>query len=124
MALANLRRINRWADRSTMLRGLIAFCLLRRALVLIAFAAFLGLGLVAFTALNIEAYPDPAPPIVQIIAQRPGQSPEDRVLCVHRPSTGRGFHRHRLPSAAAVGLRDCRRHVAVADLQPARDPNI
>src|SRR5437016_552531 len=60
-----------------MLRGLIAFCLLRRALVLIAFAAFLGLGLVAFTALNIEAYPDPAPPIVEIIAQRPGQSPEE-----------------------------------------------
>src|SRR5262249_25683434 len=77
MALANLRRINRWADRSTMLRGLIAFCLLRRSLVLIAFAAFLGLGLVAFTALNIEAYPDPAPPIVEIIAQRPGQSPEE-----------------------------------------------
>src|SRR5262249_28903370 len=77
MALVNLRRINRWADRSTMLRGLIAFCLLRRALVLIAFAAFLGLGLVAFTALNIEAYPDPAPPIVEIIAQRPGQSPEE-----------------------------------------------
>src|SRR5262249_15612959 len=77
MALANLRRINRWADRSTMLRGLIAFCLLRRALVLAAYVAFLGLGLVAFNALNIEAYPDPAPPIIEIIAQRPGQSPEE-----------------------------------------------
>jgi heavy metal efflux system protein len=32
---------------------------------------------VAFTALNIEAYPDPAPPIIEIIAQRPGQSPEE-----------------------------------------------
>src|SRR6266540_1250865 len=60
-----------------MLRGLIAFCLLRRPLVLIAFGAFLGLGFVAFTALNIEAYPDPAPPIIEIIAQRPGQSPEE-----------------------------------------------
>src|SRR6266581_4210728 len=60
-----------------MLRGLIAFCLLRRALVLVAFAAFLGLGFVAFTALNIEAYPDPAPPIIEIIAQSPGQSPEE-----------------------------------------------
>jgi AcrB/AcrD/AcrF family len=39
--------------------------------------AFLGLGFVAFTALNIEAYPDPAPPIIEIIAQRPGQSPEE-----------------------------------------------
>src|SRR6266508_1724780 len=60
-----------------MLRGLIVFCLLRRPLVLIAFGLFLGLGLVAFTALNIEAYPDPAPPIIEIIAQRPGQSPEE-----------------------------------------------
>ncbi len=47
-----------------MLRGLIAFCLLRRPLVLVAFGAFLGLGFVAFTALNIEVYPDPAPPII------------------------------------------------------------
>jgi heavy metal efflux system protein len=60
-----------------MLRGLIAFCLLRRPLVLIAFGLFLGLGVVAFTGLNIEAYPDPAPPIIEIIAQRPGQSPEE-----------------------------------------------
>src|SRR5215831_11406886 len=60
-----------------MLRGLIAFCLLRRPLVLVAYVVFLGLGLVAFTALNIEAYPDPAPPIVEIIAQRAGQSPEE-----------------------------------------------
>ena len=60
-----------------MLRSLIAFCLSRRPLVLISFAAFLGLGYVAFLALNIEAYPDPAPPIIEIIAQRPGQSPED-----------------------------------------------
>src|SRR5215475_4213714 len=60
-----------------MLRNLIAFCLSRRPLVLISFAAFLGLGYAAFTALNIEAYPDPAPPIIEIIAQNPGQSPEE-----------------------------------------------
>ena len=60
-----------------MLRHLIAFCLTRRPLVLIAFAAFLGLGAVAFVTLNIEAYPDPAPPIIEIIAQRAGQSPEE-----------------------------------------------
>ena len=60
-----------------MLRGLIAFCLLRRPLVLIAFAAFIALGYAAFTTLNIEAFPDPAPPIIEIIAQNPGQSPEE-----------------------------------------------
>jgi heavy metal efflux system protein len=60
-----------------MLRSLIAFCLSRRPLVLISFAAFLALGYAAFTTLNIEAYPDPAPPIIEIIAQNPGQSPEE-----------------------------------------------
>jgi cobalt-zinc-cadmium resistance protein CzcA len=60
-----------------MLRNLIALCLARRPLVLVAFAAFLGLGYAAFTTLNIEAYPDPAPPIIELIAQWPGQSPEE-----------------------------------------------
>jgi cobalt-zinc-cadmium resistance protein CzcA len=60
-----------------MLQGLIAFCLTRRPLVLISFFGFLALGYTAFTALNIEAYPDPAPPIIEIIAQWPGQSPEE-----------------------------------------------
>src|ERR1700754_5272259 len=60
-----------------MLRRLIALCLARRPMVLIAFAAFLGLGFAAFPTLNIEAYPDPAPPIIEIIAQWPGQSPEE-----------------------------------------------
>src|SRR6266508_760243 len=60
-----------------MLRGLIAFCLSRRPLVLIGFGAFIALGYAAFTTLNIEAYPDPAPPIIEIIAPWPGQSPEE-----------------------------------------------
>src|ERR1700726_3561590 len=60
-----------------MLRGLIAFCLSRRLLVLVSFAAFLGHGVGGATTLNIEAYPDPAPPIIEIIAQYPGQSPEE-----------------------------------------------
>src|SRR5437868_2568867 len=60
-----------------MLRGLIGFCLARRSLVMIGFFAFIGLGVAAFRVLNIEAYPDPAPPIIEIIAQWPGQSPEE-----------------------------------------------
>src|SRR3954467_4177921 len=60
-----------------MLRQLIAVCLARRPLVLIAYGAFVALGLAAFSVLNIEAYPDPAPPIIEIIAQYPGQSPEE-----------------------------------------------
>src|ERR1700752_1287942 len=60
-----------------MIRSLIATCLSRRPLVLIAFAAFLAVGFGPFSVLNIEAYPDPAPPIIEIIAQYPGQSPEE-----------------------------------------------
>src|SRR5437868_4492434 len=44
---------------------------------MVAFAAFLGLGYASFLTLNIEAYPDPAPPIIEIIAQQQGQSPEE-----------------------------------------------
>jgi cobalt-zinc-cadmium resistance protein CzcA len=60
-----------------MLRNLIALCLARRPLVLSALAVFIALGIAAFTTLNIEAYPDPAPPIIEIISQWPGQSPEE-----------------------------------------------
>src|SRR3982750_360941 len=60
-----------------MIRSLISTCLSRRPLVLIAFVAFLAIGFGAFRAMNIEAYPDPAPPIIEIIAQYPGQSPEE-----------------------------------------------
>jgi len=60
-----------------MLRSLMSFCLSRRPLALVAFAAFIAVGIAAFTVLNVEAYPDPAPPIIEIIAQYPGQSPEE-----------------------------------------------
>lgn len=60
-----------------MLRSLIAFCLTRRPLVLISFLVFLAVGFATFLTLNIEAYPDPAPPIIEVIAQRIGQSPEE-----------------------------------------------
>jgi cobalt-zinc-cadmium resistance protein CzcA len=34
-------------------------------------------GIVAFTRLNIEAYPDPVPPLVDVVTQNPGQSAEE-----------------------------------------------
>jgi len=60
-----------------MLRTLMSFCLSRRLLVLAAYVAFIGIGFATLKALNVEAYPDPAPPIIEIIAQYPGQSPEE-----------------------------------------------
>ncbi|HUJ74025.1 MAG TPA: efflux RND transporter permease subunit, partial [bacterium] len=60
-----------------MLKALMEFCLTRRTLVVSALLAFFAGGVFAFTRLNIEAYPNPAPPILEIIAQNPGQSAEE-----------------------------------------------
>ncbi|MGH9823316.1 MAG: efflux RND transporter permease subunit, partial [Blastocatellia bacterium] len=60
-----------------MLRGLIEFSLARRSMVLAILILFVGTGLVAFHRLNIEAYPDPSPPMMEIITQSPGQSAEE-----------------------------------------------
>ncbi|HEU0173020.1 MAG TPA: CusA/CzcA family heavy metal efflux RND transporter [Blastocatellia bacterium] len=51
---------------------------LREWLVVITLAVGLLIGgMVAFRRLNIEAYPDPSPPLVEIIAQQPGWSAEE-----------------------------------------------
>ena len=60
-----------------MLKGLLTFGLTRRPLVLLGLLVFLAAGLFAFTRLNIEAYPNPAPVILEITAQAPGLSAEE-----------------------------------------------
>jgi heavy metal efflux system protein len=60
-----------------MLKSVIAFCLSRRAIVLFALLAFAAAGFVAFKKLNIEAYPNPTPVILEITAQAPGLSAEE-----------------------------------------------
>ncbi|HVW71200.1 MAG TPA: CusA/CzcA family heavy metal efflux RND transporter [Steroidobacteraceae bacterium] len=60
-----------------MLRALLSLALLRRPIVLVALVGFFGAGLLAFTRLNIEAYPNPAPVILEITAQAPGLSAEE-----------------------------------------------
>jgi cobalt-zinc-cadmium resistance protein CzcA len=59
------------------LKGLLTFGLTRRPLVLLGLLVFLAAGLFAFTRLNIEAYPNPAPVILEITAQAPGLSAEE-----------------------------------------------
>jgi cobalt-zinc-cadmium resistance protein CzcA len=56
---------------------LVAFAVSRRFLMVGLFAAVLIGGLVAFQQLNIEAYPDPTPPMVDIVTQSPGLSAEE-----------------------------------------------
>jgi cobalt-zinc-cadmium resistance protein CzcA len=59
------------------LKGLLSFGLTRRTIILLALLAFVAGGLLAFSKLNIEAYPNPAPVILEITAQSPGQSAEE-----------------------------------------------
>jgi cobalt-zinc-cadmium resistance protein CzcA len=60
-----------------MLKSAIAFCLSRRAIVVFALLAFVAAGFFALKALNIEAYPNPTPVILEITAQAPGLSAEE-----------------------------------------------
>jgi heavy metal efflux system protein len=60
-----------------MLRGLLAFGLTRRPIILLFLLVFIAGGLIAFTKLNVEAYPNPAPVILEITAQAPGLSAEE-----------------------------------------------
>jgi len=60
-----------------MMSKLIALVLRERFLV-VALAVLLVIGgLYAFKYLNIEAYPDPSPPTIEVIAQNPGWSAEE-----------------------------------------------
>ena len=56
-----------------------------RDVVVIVFLAALVLGAFAFTQLDIEAYPDPSPPMVEFITQNPSWSAEEIEQLVTRP---------------------------------------
>jgi cobalt-zinc-cadmium resistance protein CzcA len=59
------------------LKSILAFGLTRRAIILLGLFVFVAGGLLAFYKLNIEAYPNPAPVILEITAQAPGLSAEE-----------------------------------------------
>jgi heavy metal efflux system protein len=60
-----------------MFKSLIAFCLGRRPIVVLGLVMFVCGGLIAFKMLNIEAYPNPTPVILEITSQAPGLSAEE-----------------------------------------------
>jgi cobalt-zinc-cadmium resistance protein CzcA len=68
-----------------MLKSLLAFCLSRRAIVMFGLLAFAGAGFFAYRQLNIEAYPNPTPVILEITAQAPGLSAEEMERYYTRP---------------------------------------
>jgi len=59
------------------MQSIVAAALKQRILVVILSLVLSVAGLFAYSRLNIEAYPDPVPPLVDIITQNPGQSSEE-----------------------------------------------
>src|SRR5215469_12930443 len=60
-----------------MVRAIITWSLHNRLLVLLGTLMLMGVGLYSAYHLNVEAYPDPTPPLVEVISQNPGASPEE-----------------------------------------------
>ena len=59
------------------MKSLVLTLLHYRALMLVALGAWLVTGLYALVRLDIEAYPDPSPPLVEFITQNPSWSAEE-----------------------------------------------
>ena len=59
------------------MKSLVLTLIRYRVLVVIALVALLSAGVFAFFKLDIEAYPDPSPPLVEIITQNPSWSAEE-----------------------------------------------
>jgi cobalt-zinc-cadmium resistance protein CzcA len=60
-----------------MLKSILNFALTRRAIILMGLLVFVSAGVFAYAKLNIEAYPNPAPVILEITAQAAGLSAEE-----------------------------------------------
>jgi cobalt-zinc-cadmium resistance protein CzcA len=59
------------------MNAVVTFALKQRVLVFVLMLGVFGAGVVSFLKLNIEAYPDPVPPLIEIVTQSQGQSAEE-----------------------------------------------
>ena len=92
------------------MNAIIAFALKQRVFLAILLPLILIGGFALFAQLNIEAYPDPVPPLVDIVTQSSGQSAEEieRYITIpieiqDRKSTrlnSSHYSRSRMPSSA------------------------
>jgi cobalt-zinc-cadmium resistance protein CzcA len=91
------------------MKALIRTLLGYSAIVLIVFVVSLEVGIYAFSKLDIEAYPDPSPPLVEIITQNPSWSAEEMEQQVTVPveTTLNGTpHLDQVRSISIFGLSD------------------
>src|SRR6202022_3442550 len=59
-----------------MYKAIFGFALSRRAIVLLGLIVFIAGGLIAYSKLNIEAYPNPPPALLELPARAPGFPPQ------------------------------------------------
>jgi heavy metal efflux system protein len=59
------------------MNAIVSFALRQRVLIVVLLVMMLGAGVASFLVLNIEAYPDPVPPLVDVVTQSTGQSAEE-----------------------------------------------
>jgi heavy metal efflux system protein len=92
-----------------MVRAIITWSLHNRMIVLLGTAMLIAVGLYSAYHLNVEAYPDPTPPLVEVITQNPGASPEEmeRLITIPIEIALNGMPGlHRLRSTTIAGLSD------------------
>lgn len=75
-------------------------------------AVFIG-GMFAFQQLNIEAYPDPTPPMVDIVTQSPGLSAEEIERYITIPIETQVGHQERQDDPHDLAVRPVRRQASV-----------
>ncbi|APW62655.1 efflux RND transporter permease subunit [Paludisphaera borealis] len=92
-----------------MVRAIISWSLHNRLIVLLGVAALIAAGIHSAMYLDVEAYPDPTPPLVEVITQNPGASPEEmeRLVGIPLETALNGMHGLKyLRSTSLAGLND------------------
>jgi heavy metal efflux system protein len=91
------------------MRNLIASLLRYRPLMIVLLVAWIIAGFILFLRLDIEAYPDPSPPLVEVITQNPSWSAEQMEQQVTVPVEAALFgipHLEEVRSISIFGLSD------------------
>jgi len=92
-----------------MVRFIITWSLHNRLIVLLGVLALIILGTNSAWNLDVEAYPDPTPPLVEVITQNPGASPEEmeRLIGIPIETALNGMHGLKyMRSTSLAGLND------------------
>ena len=99
------------------MRGLVTTLLKYRTIMMVALVTWLAGGAYMFSRLDIEAYPDPSPPMVEVITQNPSWSAEEMERQVTVPVEGTLFGIPRLEvvrSTTIFGLSDVKLYFSYA----------